>query len=121
MDLGRSGFRHIGAGLYVKYEPATGIRTTIRFERKGDGPGLMRVRHDQRVDNIIELNKIQQNEFRGYRHDLMTQVTRIPLLEHRKIMEKCGYQPGHGYDQKRFARILNDPDYRFFKTVSARL
>jgi hypothetical protein len=118
-QLRRGGFVALSRNTYTKYEPMTGIRTTVTFDHKGKA---MHVRHDQDVTAIIELNKIRQNEHRGsFKGELLSQVTSIPMLEHKKIMEKCGYVKGQGYDEKKFKQILNDPDYRYFKTVNARL
>ncbi|MGE3476968.1 MAG: hypothetical protein AB7H70_14295 [Rhodospirillaceae bacterium] len=109
-------FRQIGPGLYVKWNPVLGIRTTVRFEN-----GLMHVKHEQRVDDVLDLNVAQQNDFTGYRGKELVQATRIPMIEHRKIMERCGFQAGAGYDLKKFKQILNDRDYCKFKTVPGKI
>lgn len=109
-------FRHIGAGLYVKWNPLLGIRTTVRFEN-----GLMHVKHEQRVDDVLDLNIAQQNDFAGYRGKDLVQATRIPMVEHRKIMARCGFEPGAGYDVKKFKQIINDRDYSKFKTVPGKI
>lgn len=109
-------FRQIGAGLYVKWNPLLGIRTTVRFEN-----GLMHVKHEQRVDDVLDLNVAQQNDFTGYRGKDLVQATRIPMVEHRKIMARCGFEPGAGYDVKKFKQIINDRDYSKFKTVPGKI
>lgn len=105
-------FRRAGPGLYVKWNPVLGIRTTVRFEG-----ALMHVRHEQRVDDVLDLNVAQQNDFAGYRGKELVQATRIPLVEHRKIMARCGFVPGQGYDVKKFRQIVNDRDFCKFRTV----
>lgn len=111
----------IGRGTYQKYNPTLGIRTTVRMEESGvPGKINLHTKHEQYVGGIIELNKRQQNDFKGFKGDLMTQVARIPLVEHRKIMQRCGLERGQ-YDQKKFRQILNDPDYKYFKTIDKKL
>lgn len=109
-------FRQIGPGLYVKWNPTLGVRTTVHFEN-----GLIHVKHEQRIDDVLDLNIAQQNAFDGYRGKDLVQATRIPMVEHRKIMQACGFQPGHGYDVKAFKRIVNDRDYCKFKTVPGKV
>lgn len=112
----------VGPGHYVKWNPILGIRTTT-WIRPSSTPGKVDVttKHEQRVEEILDLNVSLANDFSGYRGKELVQATRIPITEHRKIMTACGFQRGHGYDQKKFARILNDPDYRKFKVIPGKL
>lgn len=109
-------FRQIGPGTYVKWNPVLGIRTTVRFES-----GVCHVKHEQRVDDVLDLNVAQQNNFEGFRGKDLVQAARIPLVEHRKIMARCGFAPGAGYDVKKFKQILNDRDFCKFKTIPGKL
>lgn len=114
-------FRVVGPGHYVKYNPLTRITTTVRIEGKGPTRN-MHVRHDQEVQELLDLNVARQNDFNGYRNKDLFQATSIPLIEHRKIMERCGKDQKTGeYDEKKFKRILNDSDYRKFKTVPGKI
>ena len=101
---------------FIRYNHWTGKRITVKCDS-----GKIHVREEQNVERLIELNKIQQNDFTGYRGKLLTQVTRIPEVIHNDIMRKCGYVPGQGYDKKKFKQLLNDPDNRFLKTVPGKL
>lgn len=109
-------FKRIAPNIYQKWNAAQGIRTTIHFD--GD---KIHVRHEQPVAAVLDLNVKLANDFSGYKGKELVLGSRIPITEHRKIMKQCGFQPGHGYDQKRFARILNDSDYRKFKTVPGKI
>jgi hypothetical protein len=120
MAAKQASFRVVGPGHYVKYNPLTGIRTTVILEGTGD-TRTMHVRHDQRVDDILDLNVARQNDHKGFKGVDMFQATSIPMVEHSKIMAKCGYKPGQGYDVKKFKQILNDRDFYKFKTVPGRI
>ena len=109
-------FKQVSPNVYVKWNELLGIRTTIHF----DGPKI-HVKHEQRVDVILDANAEQANSFTGYKGKEMVQATRIPVIEHRKIMQRCGFKPGQGYDEKKFKQIVNDRDNYKFKTVPGRI
>lgn len=109
-------FKKIGAGIYQKWNAAQGIRTTIHFD--GD---KIHVKHEQPVAEVLDMNVKLANDFTGYKGKELVLATRIPITEHRKIMKQCGFQPGHGYDQKKFAKIVNGSDYSKFKTVPGKI
>ena len=113
-------FKVVGPGHYVKYNPLLGIKTTVVLEGSGE-TRTMHVKHEQEVEDILDLNVAQQNDFSGYKGKELVQATRIPMIEHRKIMERCGFQAGHGYDEKVFKRLLNDSDYSKFKVVPGKI
>lgn len=113
--------RKIGPGTYQRYNHKLGILTTMLIEHLPGGAKKVHVKQEQRVDDILDFNVKQQNEHKGFKGDGLHQVTRIPAVEYRKIMERCGFQPGHGYDKKKFRQILNDRDYYKLKTVSGRI
>lgn len=105
-------FKRVSDNLYVKWNEVLGIKTTIHF----DGPAI-HVKHEQRVDLLLDANTSQANDFTGYKGKEMVQATRIPMVEHRKIMDRCGFKPGQGYDEKKFKQIVNDRDNYRFKTI----
>lgn len=115
-------FVKVGPGKYQKWNPMTQVRTTLIFQHNSNGTMTVTERVEQPkqiVADIIDLNVKQQNEHDGrYGGDLITQQTRIPLSVHRQLMKQCGYQPGHGYDEKKYRQILNDRDHYKLKTVS---
>lgn len=118
-----AGFNQIGPGQYRKYNPLTGIRTTVTFTDAGD-KYAMNVKHETSLslqNAILDLNVAQQNSFSGYKGKELVQGTRIPLLEHRNIMARCGYQPGQGYDVKKFKSIINSSDYSKLRTVPGKI
>jgi hypothetical protein len=118
-----AGFQWVGLGTYRKYNALTGIRTTVQFTGTGDKRS-MHVKHETELNRqaeILDLNVAQQNSFSGYKGKELVQGTRIPLLEHRKIMQQCGYQPGHGYDEKKFKAIINSNEYSKFRTVPGKI
>lgn len=109
-------FHQIGPGTYQKWNELLGIRTTIKFQ-----DGKIHVKHEQRIDDVLDLNVAQQNNFYSFKGVDSFQGTRIPLVEHRKIMKQCGYQQGKGYDQKKFKQIVNDRDNYKFRTVPGKI
>lgn len=112
----------VGIGRYVKHNPILGVTSYLTVEPSGKpGKVNVHVRHEQRVDDTLDLNVYQQNEFRSFKGMDGYQATRIPLVEHRKIMQQCGFQAGHGYDEKKFKQIVNDSDFRKFKIVPGRI
>ena len=114
-------FVKVAPSTYQKWNATLGIRTTVFFFKE-DGKQMVTVRHEQPkalIADIIDLNVKQQNSHDGkYGSKLITQTSRLPLTVHRQIMQQCGYQPGYGYDEKKFRQILNDRDNYKLKTVS---
>lgn len=118
-----AGFSHIGPGVYQKWDPVMLIRTTVTFTGKGEKK-IMHVRREQpdwvgKV--IIDDNVARQNDFAGYsKMDGGYHGARIPLPMWGQIMTACGHSQGE-YDQKKFKRILNDPDYAKLRTVPGKI
>ncbi|MBL8630686.1 MAG: hypothetical protein JNM81_13705 [Rhodospirillaceae bacterium] len=104
---------------YVKDDPRTQIRTYLIFE----ADGTIKVRKSQRVDAVLDLNKDQANSFSGYRGKDWVCTSRVPLLEWNKLLAASGGTPGvdADYDREKMRKILNDGDYRAFKTVPGRV
>jgi hypothetical protein len=115
-------FRQIGPDTYQKWNGALGVRTTIRFDRAAR---QIHVRHDQPawlVDAVLDRNVALQNAAKAsFKNDLVTQTTSMPIAVHRQVMAQCGFQPGHGYDEKKFRRIMNDRDNYKLKTIPGRI
>lgn len=118
-----AGFQSIGPGQYRKYNPLTGIRTTVTFTGSGEARAMHVKRETalQVQSAILDMNAADQNNFKGFKGVDIYQATRIPLIEHEKIMQRCGHQKGHGYDVKKFKQIINDIDYRKLKTVPGKI
>jgi hypothetical protein len=104
---------------YVKDDPRSGVRTYLTFH----DDGTIGVRKTQRVDRTLDLNHAQANAFAGYRGKDWVCTARVPLVEWGKLVERCGGTPGApgGYDDKLMRKLLNDADYRRFKTVPGRI
>lgn len=101
---------------YVKENPTLGIRTWMIFEHKS---GKMIIRKTQRVDHTLDVNHEQRAN--GYKRNApMRQVARIPLVEHRKLLERCGLENGE-YDQAKFNAFLDDSDYKRLKTIDGKI
>lgn len=115
-------FRQIGPDTYQKWNAALGVRTTLTFDRAGR---KIHVRHDQPralVEAVLDRNVAMQNSAkRSFKDDYVTQVSSLPIAVHRQIMAQCGFQPGHGYDEKKFRAILNDRDNYKLKCVPGKL
>lgn len=115
-------FQVVSPGHYVKFNPLTGVRTTVLLEGSGD-TRKMTVRHDQALSvqkAILDLNVARQNDFAGYGEGVY-QASSIPLVAFEQVKKKCGFQPGYGMDPVAFKRLLNDRDYYKFKTVPGRV
>lgn len=119
-----AGFQKVGPSTYQKYNPLTGIRTTVKFTGKGDSYA-MSVKRETELNAqaaILDLNVAQANDFSGYKGKELVQATRIPLLEHAKIMDRCGKDVRTGeYDEKKFKQILNSNEYSKLRTVPGKI
>lgn len=115
-------FDRIGPNTYRKWNPILGVRTTLTFDRAN---GRIHVRHDQPralIDAVLERNVALQNGAkRSFKDDYVIQTASLPIAVHRQIMTQCGFQPGHGYDEKKFRAILNDRDNYKLKCAPGRL
>lgn len=111
-------FRKAGDGVFQRYNAVLGILSTYHFDHAS---GKVSVRQEQRIDDILDFNVMQQNEHRGFKGDGLHQATRIPTVEYWKIMKQCGFTPGQGYDERKFRQILNDRDNYKLKTVPGRI
>ena len=117
-----AGYEKVGNGHFVKWNPLLGIKSTLLIEPSGiAGKVNVTTRREQYVGDILDLNVKQQNDFSGYKGKELFQGSRIPIVQHQRIMEKCGFKPGQGYDEKKFRQILNDRDFYKLKTVPGKL
>ncbi len=119
-------FKRTGPGTYQKWNAVLGVRTTITFVPARDGGGRkIHVRHDQPrqvIADVLDRNVAMQNDFKGrYGGDLITQTASLPIVVHSQIMAQCGFQPGQGYDEKKFRAILNDRDNYKLKCVPGKI
>lgn len=116
-------YKKVGPGKWVKWNPVLMIRSTLEAVYNSSGKiTAWNVRREQPravIDAVLERNVALQNDGkRRYDADLIHQQTSIPIAVHAQIMEQCGFQPGHGYDEKKFKQIINDRDNYKLKTVS---
>ncbi len=119
-------FRQIAPNTYQKWNAVLGVRTTVTFVEAGDRAGRkIHVRHDQPkalIADVLDRNVAMQNDFKGrYGGDLITQTASLPIVVHSQIMKQCGFQPGFGYDTKKFRQILNDRDNYKLKCVPGKI
>ena len=119
------GYQRIAPRTYQRWDPVLLKRTTVQFEGSGEKL-LMHVKIDQPpwVGKIILDNNVDlQNNFKGYgKGDGFYQATCIPAHVYwGQIMPKCGFQPGHGYDEKKFKQIVNDRDNYKLKVVPGKI
>lgn len=74
------------------------------------------------IQSALDRNVAMQNAAKAsFRDDYVTQAASLPIAVHRQIMAACGFQPGQGYDEKKFRAILNDRDYYKLKCVPGKL
>lgn len=112
-------YKFLGNGHYVKWNPVLGVKSELLIWKE-NGKTMVTVRHSQPpklVQSILDLNVARQNSFTGYKGKEMVQATSIPQAQHKQIMKQCGFQAGHGYDEKKFKQIVNSRENYKFKTV----
>ena len=120
-------YTKVAAGKWVKWNPILRIRSTIQaveWDSKGRATKFTVYREQPKEDiqAIVDLNVAMQNADKGnHVHDLITQTSRMPITVHQQIMQQCGWQPKHGYDEKKFRQILNDRDNYKLKTVAGNI
>lgn len=109
---------------YQKWDPVMLKRVTVTFEGRGEKK-LMHVKIDQPdwVGKIILENNVElQNNFQGYgKGDGFYHATCMPMPIWNQVMQKCGFEKGHGYDEKKFKQIVNDRDNYKLKVVPGRI
>lgn len=116
-------FKCIAPDTYQKWNELLGVRTTLWFHGVG-AERKVTVRHEQPkqlIADILDMNVTRQNDFKGFKGVEMYQGTSVPLAVHAQIKKMCGFQPGHGYDEKRYKRIVNDSDYQKLRTVPGKI
>ncbi len=109
-----------GSATYEEYDPVTGINRVL--ERHADGTWTQK--KYQNVQAIVDMNKIYAADHKPHSKAPFQRQTAIPQINFWDIMEKCGWQAGKNggeYDKKKFDQIINDSDYRAFKTVPGRI
>lgn len=115
-------FRQIAPDTFQKWNAALGVRTTLTFDRAGK---KIHVRHDQPravIAAVLERNVAMQNGAKAsFKDDVVTQVASLPIAVHRQVMAQCGFEPGHGYDEKKFRAILNDRDNYKLRCVPGKI
>jgi hypothetical protein len=115
-------FRKIAPDTYQKWNAVLGVRTTVTFDREGR---RIHVRHDQpkqMIADVLDRNVAMQNDWKGrFGGDLVTQTASLPIVVHSQIMKQCGFQPGQGYDEKKFRQIMNDRDNYKLKCVPGKI
>lgn len=112
-----AGYTKTAPGRWEKFDPITRIGSRLIWENDG----TIRVQKFQRVAEILDMNISQANNFSGYGKGGLTHVARVPALEWSKLMTKCGHVPGQGYDEKKRDQILNDSDFKYFKTIPGKI
>ncbi len=103
----------------ISSDPAAGKQTTMEFDRDGKATIVQR----QNVDHIIEANKQKQNAWQygkliGNTQRHHQQVAEIPNQLYMQLREKFGHPADN---PKEWARWLNDPNNRFFRTGGGRI
>lgn len=101
--------------FFVK-ENHAGVRTWMRV----DDEGVVHVRKTQRVAPTLDLNTKQANEWTGWRGKDDAIVARVPTTVLWDWAEK-GKIDAKLEDEKHLNRILNDSDFRKFRTGGGHL
>ncbi len=96
------------------YNPVTGVKQWFHMEDDADS---FTIQTEQPVDDLIDANKAQFNEFSSGRDtwgdgiDRRTKVASIPMNVYQDLKTR-----GILKDQAAFKRWLNDPDNAVFRT-----
>ena len=109
-----------GKRVYRDYDPVTGI--LAEMTRNHDGS--VTHRRWQNVDALGLAGKVSVDGYQKHHKRKMERQCIIPILEHQKIMERCGWKPGTNiadYDQKKFDQIINDSNGPVIKTRPGRI
>lgn len=119
-------YKKVGPGLYRKWNPTLGVYSTIQvnYDSNGRRTGFTHsiAQPDYILQQILDRNVAMQNSWKGkFGGDVVTQTTSLPIAVHQQIMAQCGFQAGHGYDEKKFRSILNDRDNYKLKTIPGRI
>ena len=75
------------------------------------------IEHRQDVDPILDANRAERNEFRGYKGDGFHKFASIPNVVITKWWVDYGidaFNPDHAEAVK---RLLNDPEWRYLRTT----
>lgn len=119
-------YKKVGPGRWQKWNPILMVLSTLEAEYNTSGEIVRwhtRIQQPRAVQQaILDHNVDRQNSWKGrYGGDLITQTTSLPIAIHQQVMEQCGFQKGHGYDEKKFAQIMNDRDNYKLKCVPGRI
>lgn len=102
----------------VSYDPATGIGVWWRW----NGDGTATVRHTQDVEPVLDRNQAMATHNDGYSpsRDLRraASIPSIVLTEYRNNKGINLLDPSH---EKELKKVLNDIDFRKFRTAPGRI
>ena len=107
-----------GKSIYVKTDPLTFTQTYLEFNHETKEVTVGKILPDKIAKTAVKMNKEKQNNFEGYKGKEMVQEYAVPEMIHQQIKEASGLEHRSGlYDEKKARAILDDPDYRYLKTV----
>lgn len=104
----------------LDYNPLTGERVLFDYEASAD---RMILKHEQDVDTILELNKVQAMDTDQQRKQIkkdLVRYARIPNTVIIKWKQELGvdlFNPNH---KAKVFQLLNDPEWKYLKTVQFR-
>lgn len=104
----------------VSSDPMIGRKTYMRFASNGE----LQVRETQVMSAALRTeNSYQRNEWRGWHGKNIAKVASVPISEFYNMQRRAGWEPGtrNFADPKVMTRMLNDSDYREFRTGGGRL
>lgn len=114
-------YRKTEKHVFEKVDPRTRVKTRMIFDHASGEIKVQKIQDPHAVQALVDMNKEARDSHRRYNGNGMTKVSSIPLVEWQKIMARCGNQPGIGYDQEKFRKIINDGDYAKLRTVPGRI
>tara|TARA_R110002020_G_scaffold48382_3_gene137969 strand:+ start:244 stop:696 length:453 start_codon:yes stop_codon:yes gene_type:complete len=103
---------------YIKTNPFTLEGSYLEFNHATKQMTAGKVLPDVVAQAAVKLNKQKQNNFDGYKNKTMVQEYAVPGMIMQQIKEASGLEHRTGlYDEQKAKAILDDPDYRYLKSV----
>lgn len=103
----------------VSSDASAGKKTWMEFDREGEATIIQQ----QNIQHVLDANKRQQNEWQygkliGNTQRHHQKVADIPNQLYMQLREKFGHPADNPKD---WAKWLNDPNNRFFRTGGGRI
>tara|TARA_Y100000310_G_scaffold239502_1_gene243106 strand:- start:64 stop:510 length:447 start_codon:yes stop_codon:yes gene_type:complete len=107
---------------YEKWDSLAMVGSYLQFDHFSREIIAGKVLSKKIADTRVAMNKQIQNDFDGYRGKELIQEYAVPEMMMQQLKEESGLDHVTGeYDEKKAKAILDDPDYRYLKTVPGKI